>query len=209
MVMGTAAQALHPRRMTLEEWADMDEDEPGELVDGELVEEEVARHLHEVPVSWLIRTLGNWAIPRKGWVFGSEHKLAVAADRGRKPDVSMYSSGTRFRANDGLSRTPPLVIVEVISPTPKDAHRDRVDKLADYSKLGVRYYWLLDPRTRILEILELGTDGRYAIAAAASGGQVAAPGCEGLILDLDALWEEVDRLSFTDEENEEDEAPPR
>lgn len=39
-------------------------------------------------------------------MFGSEHKLGIAADRGRKPDVSVYLPGTRFRANAGLSRTP-------------------------------------------------------------------------------------------------------
>src|SRR5262245_52157762 len=113
MISGATAPLLDPRRMTLEEWADMDEDEPGELVDGQLVEEEAARHLHEVAVSWLIGTLRNWAIPHGGWVFGSEHKLGVASDRGRKPDVSMYLQGARFRANAGLSRTPPAVVVEV------------------------------------------------------------------------------------------------
>ena len=35
------AELIHPDPMTLEEWADMDEDEPGELVDGHLEEEEV------------------------------------------------------------------------------------------------------------------------------------------------------------------------
>ncbi len=207
MVSGATAEVLDPGRMTLEQWADMDEDEPGELVDGLLVEEEVARHLHEVPVSWLMGTLRSWAIPRGGWVFGSEHKLGVAAARGRKPDVSMYSPGVRLRANDGLSRKPPTVVVEVVSPTPKDAHRDRVEKLVDYARFGVRYYWLIDPRTRILEMLELGADGRYTIALTASGGAIAVPACEGLTLDLDALWAEVDRLSFEGGE-EGEETPP-
>jgi Uma2 family endonuclease len=194
--------------MTLEEWADLDEDEPGELVDGRLVEEEVARNLHEVPVSWLVRTLGNWAIPRGGWVLGSEHKLGLAANRGRKPDVSMYAPGTRLRANAGLSRTPPAVVVEVASPSPRDVHRDRVEKLKEYATFGIRYYWLVDPRTRLFEILELGADGRYTIAVSASEGTVAAPGCEGLTLDLNGLWAEVDRLSFDEAEGDEDAEVP-
>lgn len=198
--------------MTLEEWADLDEDVPGELVDGQLVEEEVARNLHEVPVSWLVGTLRSWAIPRGGWVFGSEHKLGIAAGRGRKPDVSMYFPGTRLRANAGLSRTPPAVVVEVASPSPRDVHRDRVEKLREYAKFSVRFYWLVDPRTRLFEILELGADGRYTIAVSASEGTIVVPGCEGLTLDLNELWAEVERLSFDetqgDEDEDADEAPP-
>jgi Uma2 family endonuclease len=190
--------------MTLEEWAAMDEDEPGELVDGRLVEEEVARNLHEAAVSWTIGTLRTWAKPRGARVFGSEHKLGVSPGQGRKPDVSMYAAGTRLRADAGLSRTPPHVVVEVLSPTPRDVHRDRVDKLKEYARFGVPYYWLLDPRTRLLEILELGADGRYTIALSASSGTVAAPGCEGLTLDLGDLWAEVDELSFDDGDEDAD-----
>ena len=47
--------------MTIAGWAAMDEDEPGELVDGRLVEEEVPDYVHEVVVAWLIRVLGGWA----------------------------------------------------------------------------------------------------------------------------------------------------
>jgi hypothetical protein len=96
--------------MTIEEWADLDEDEPGELVDGRLEEEEEASYLHEAVVAWLIGVLGAWAAARSGWVFG------------------------------------------------------------------------------------LGTDGRYAIALTASEGAHPVPGCEGLTLDLDSLWAELDRL---------------
>ena len=44
------------------------------------------------------------------------------------------------------------------------------------------------------QVLELGTDGRYVHAIAEEAGVVSPPGCEGLAIDLSALWIEVDRF---------------
>lgn len=181
--------------MTAEAWAELPDDEPGELVDYRLVEEEVPTILHEAVVSWLIGALRAWAVPRGGWVFGSEHKLGIGAGRGRKPDVSIYLPGTKLSASASLSRRPPGVVVEVVSPSPRDVHRDRIDKLADYATFGVPFYWLLDPQRNLLEILELGPDRRYVIAQSASAGRFSVTGCEDLTLDLDALWAELSRLA--------------
>ena len=39
-------------------------------------------------------------------------------------------------------------------------------------------------------------NGRYVHALGATSGVIEhVPGCEGLVLDLDALWEEVERLA--------------
>jgi Uma2 family endonuclease len=183
-----------PRRtMTFEDWAQMDEDEPGELVDGELVEEEVANLAHELTVAWLVARAGIWAESSGGIVGGSEGKFKVSERKGRKPDIFVYLKGTpRPSAKDTLLTCPPDIVVEVVSPRPRDVRRDRVQIPDEYAAFGVRYYWLLDPSNRSLEILELGSDGRYARALGAEGGRLESiPGCPGLVLDLDALWQRL------------------
>ncbi len=179
--------------MTLEQWAAMDEDERGELVDGQLEEEEVPDFVHEVVVVWLGALLRIWLAGR-GWVAGSDAKYAVRRDRGRKPDLAVYLSKDTKVPRRGVVRIPPDIAVEVVSPSPRDERRDRIEKMDDYAAFGVRFYWLFDPTLQSLEIFEL-TDGRYARAAHASQGIMqSVPGCEGLTIDLDEIWKEIDQL---------------
>lgn len=183
------------RRITFADWISLPEDEPGELVDGRLVEEEVPDAVHEVIVAWVIRVLGGWLVPQGGLVLGSEAKYAVSAVSGRKPDASAYMPGSRKPPRRGPISAPPDLMVEVLSPSPRDARRDRVEKLYEYASFGVRWYWIIDPQGRTLEILELGTDHRYVHTRSAAEGIVdGLPGLDGLTLDLDALWSEVERL---------------
>jgi Uma2 family endonuclease len=182
--------------MTLEEWGAMDEDDEGELVDGILVEEEMPASRHELVVTSLVWMLRSWlAIQSGGFVLGSEAKFAVRPRRGRKPDVSVYLPGGRKPQAEGVIDVPPDIVVEVVSPSPRDQRRDRIEKLADYAAFGVRWYWIVDPGLRSVEILELGSDGRYAHAVAATDHRLdGVPGCQGLSLDVPALWAEIDRL---------------
>jgi Uma2 family endonuclease len=180
--------------MTLEQWAALDE-EPRELVDGALVEPEMPAFLHDFVVAWLTRVLANWALSRGALIAGSGPKFAVTPNRGRIPDLTVYLRGARRPPLHGLVDVPPSIAVEVITPTPRDQRRDRIEKLADYAAFGVKWYWLVDPELRAFEVLELGADGRYAHAAAATEGTIdSVPGCEGLAIDVGALWAAVDAL---------------
>jgi Uma2 family endonuclease len=181
--------------MTLEEWADLDDEVDGELVDGVLEEEEVPTHLHELVVTWLTVVLHQWARARRARVTGSDTKIAVGPQRGRKPDISVYMRGHQPSLQDSLITVTPHIVVEVVSPRPRDVRRDRIDKQADYARAGVRYYWILDPQARGLEIFELERNRRYRVAALASAGKLRVPGCPGLVLDLDELWSEIDQAA--------------
>ena len=176
-------------------WAALPDDVPGELVDGHLEEEEMPTTVHELVVSWLLYKLMAWLLPKGGFAFGSEHKLGLSLRRGRKPDVSAYFPGQRKpAANASASRVPPSLVIEVITPTPRDARRDRVVKPDEYARFGVRLYWLVDPAMRTFEVFELGGDGRYVRAQSSSDGRLRPRGCRGLVLDLDELWRLIDSL---------------
>ena len=195
MSRGTSVELPSAPELSLDEWFALPEDEPGELVDGRLEEEEVPDYLHEHLVMLLGRLLGNWILPQGGLVAGSEAKFAVGSGRGRKPDLTVYLPGSPRPPARGLIRVPPDIAVEIVSPTPRDGRRDRVEKLADYAAFRVAWYWLLDPQLRSLEVLELDAQGRYLHVLGASAGILRQiPGCEGLALDLDELWAAIDKL---------------
>lgn len=194
MAEAASVDPLLGPRVTLEEWSELPEDVPGEFVDGRLVEEEVPDYLHEVLVAWLARELGNWAEQAEAIIGGSEAKFAISQTRGRKADLTVYLAGRRPPAR-GVVSVPPDIAVEVVSPAPRDQRRDRFEKMHEYARFGIRFYWLVDPQQRTVEIYEREDSGTYALRLRTGGGALQdIPGCPGLRLDLDAMWAKIDAL---------------
>lgn len=179
------------RALTLAEWAELPKEEAGEYVDGQLVEDEVVGQLHDLVGAWLLFALQRWLFARGGAAGLSDTRFGVTARRGRKPDLYAYFAGRPRRPADGLVTVPPDIMVEIVSKRAKDRRRDRIDKTLEYAEFGVKYYWIVDPYQRTIEVFEL-TGSRYAVALAAGEGTVDIPGCDGLTVDLDALWAHVD-----------------
>ena len=195
MAHAVPIDALLGPRITLAEWANLPDDVPGELVEGRLVEEEMPDCIHEVLTMWLGRMLGNWGEELGIIVGGSDAKFAISASGGRKPDLFVYFAGRRPAAR-GVVRLPPDIAVEVISPSPRDVRRDRQEKMTEYAEFGIRFYWLVNPTEKTLEIFERAEDGKYVRSLEARSGWVeSVPGCPGFRLDLDAMWAQADALS--------------
>ncbi len=183
------------RILSLEAWLALDEDVEGEFVAGHLVEEEVPDAVHELTVSWLIAVLRGW-LGQSGFVFGSELKILTARDTGRKPDLTVFLAGRTAPPRRGPVTEPPDIIAEIVTPSPRDERRDRVEKMAEYARFGVHYYWLVDPALGSFEIFERNEAGYYQKLVGITSGRVdPVPGCAGLVLDIDALWVELARLS--------------
>jgi Uma2 family endonuclease len=194
----TGTPAGRGSAMSETEWSALGEDEPGELVAGQLVEEEVPDIVHEVVVTWLSVFLGGWLLPRGG-VIGGSARFLIGEGQGRKTDVFVFFPGTPKPRRRGASRRPPDIAIEVLSPTPRDIRRDRIEKKAEYARFGVKWYWIVDPEARTIEFHERSQEGRYVHVLGASDGSVEVPACPGLVLDLDDLWRRVDELPDDEE----------
>jgi len=182
------------RTATLEQWLALDEDEAGEFVDDQIVEEEVPDFVHELAITWLAAALRAW-LGTNGFVAGSEVKLVVTPGRGRKADLVVFLPGSPPPPRRGPLTKPPDILVEVVTPSPRDERRDRVEKMAEYARFGVPFYWLVDPALGSFEIFERTSSGHYQkLVGLTSGAIDPVPGCPGLRLDIGALWAELARL---------------
>ncbi len=174
---------------TWEDFVALDEDDPRELIDGELVEVEVPKWKHEHIVGLLCFFLVAWAQSgRGGRVVPSGYKLRVSSRRGVMPDAQFYREGNDapLQQQEGLVDGRPDLVVEVVSPSSQ--RYDRVIKLRWYAKLGIPEYWLIDASAQTLERLVL-RDGGYAIADALTQDETFRPeSFAGLEIPLGRLW---------------------
>jgi len=71
---------------------------------------------------------------------------------------------------------------------------DRGDKLPVYAREQVGWVWLVNPRLRTLEILQLGGDGRWILRGTHHGDlKLRAEPFDAIEFDLSALWANVER----------------
>jgi Uma2 family endonuclease len=174
------------RGMTLKEWSDLPDD-VYELVNGVLVDDEVTSLTHDILAPYLAMVLGN-SVWRRGGVVVHDHKFGVARSTGRKPDVAVFFSRAGLKGDARVTLIPPDIAIEIVTPTPRDTRRDRVEKRREYARFGIRWYWIVDPALQTVEILQLGENRRYEHVTDGSTGKLRVPGIRGLVLDLDALW---------------------
>ncbi len=175
---------------TWDDFVALDEDDPRELIDGQLVEVEVPRGKHEQIVALLCFFLGAWSSNgRGGRVFASGYKLRVSERRGVMPDVQFYCQGNEapIDQDDGLVHGRPDLVIEVISPSSQ--RYDRVTKLRWYAQLGIPEYWLVDGALRTLERLVL-REGTYGIATSLTDDETFRPeSFDGMEIPLSKLWQ--------------------
>lgn len=59
-----------------------------------------------------------------------------------------------------LSMLPPLLVVEIVSPGELQRNRDYIAKRSQYQDCGIPEYWIVDPNTQTILVLEL-EDNNY------------------------------------------------
>jgi Uma2 family endonuclease len=118
-----------------------------------------------------------------GWEYYDEPELHLGPHV-VVPDVAAWRSGRLIDTPQDLYyiTTPPDWVCEVLSPSTEK--EDRVDKRQIYADFGVGHYWLIDPRSRLLEIFALKEGHWFLAGSFAADDAVVAPPFEACTFPL-------------------------
>lgn len=137
---------VRPReRLTAEQYWERQADfARSELIDGEVVAMPPTGLPHGETEIRFGALLLAWAEPRGALVAGGEVGYELAPHTVRGADVCVHL--TPPAAASGWTKTPPDVVVEVVSPN--DRWTELEQKAALWIAFGVREVWVADPVTR-------------------------------------------------------------
>ncbi|NBD07582.1 Uma2 family endonuclease [Corallococcus silvisoli] len=162
----------------------------GELVAGELYASPRPAMRHAVVSSRLggelMGPFGRGRGGPGGWVILDEPELHFGDDV-LVPDVAGWRKERMPVVPDTAATSlAPDWVCEVLSPSTRTL--DREAKLPVYAREGVRHVWLMDPRTRTLEVFGL-RDGRYTgLLTHVGAAPIRAEPFDAVELDLAFLW---------------------
>ena len=188
------AVAEPKRKATYDDVLAAPENKVAEIIEGELVLSPRPGYRHANAstilgaelVSSFNRDPGDPTRPG-GWLLLIEPELHLAHDV-LVPDIAGWRRERMpTNADAAWFESPPDWLCETLSPSTMRIDRGR--KLAIYARSEVRYVWLLDPVARTLEVLRLGSDGKYVIAAVHTEAETPrAEPFEAIEIELARLW---------------------
>jgi len=125
-----------------------------EIVDGELLVSKQPHYYHQRVCANAVEVLGPWNAATGLGETSVAPGLIFADDQDVAPDV-VWISTDRLAAllgPDGKLHGAPDLVIEVVSPGLINERRDREAKLKLYSARGVLEYWILNWKSRQIEI---------------------------------------------------------
>src|SRR6266581_4733156 len=160
------------KRLTFEEFQEMNLDGRYELVDGQLEELVPPRPFHSWSETRISSELDRYLEVHEPDAFwGVELDIPTIPFFGRRPDFAYYSTVDAARIDLAANRVlgVPTLVVEVVSEG--DEERDTVTKRQEYARAGIQHYWIVDPQRRaVLILMRRGT--AYEVADEFSGDEV-------------------------------------
>lgn len=184
----------HGTRMTLSEYRALDEADDGvwELVDGVLEQVPPPSYDHQNLIDFLVSMINlfQMSLPAPiGWAV-SGIGVALADQRAPTPDMVYLRAERGHLIQGSFVEGIPDLIVEALST---DRARDLVMKRRWYAEAGIPEYWVLDPVSDALTILELSGDKYVTRAALRHGDTLATPTIPGFALPLAQLFDNPGR----------------
>lgn len=169
------------KRRRREFYAQIDENDKAEFINGEVIMHSPVRLRHNSASGNLYRLLSSYVAMRRLGYVGFEKIMVSLTRNDYEPDICYFGPAKAAAFTPDQMRFPaPDLVVEVISESTE--HNDRAVTFDDYAAHSVQEYWIIDPDADTLEQYHLAEgEDSYRMVIKAMTGQVrsfAIPGFE-------------------------------
>ncbi|MGB5635722.1 MAG: Uma2 family endonuclease [Waterburya sp.] len=151
---------VKPRFQSFEEYLSYEDgtDKLYELFNGELIEVPPESGINVEIATFLLLQFALLVGYRR--VRGHGLELEVRGEpRNRYPDLTIlreeHIQQLAKRNTVRLTMAPPLLVIEIVSPGELQRERDYIAKRSQYQDCGIPEYWIIDPNTQTVLVLEL------------------------------------------------------
>lgn len=179
-------------RMSYEEylrWAD--EDVHTEWVDGEVIVHMPPKTVHQKIAKFLSDLLGLFVrLFRLGELYTAPFEMKLwPGGPSREPDILFIANENLNRLTEDRLEGSADLVIEIVSDD--SIHRDRNEKFREYSKAGVREYWIIDPRPKKqwIDCFQRNEQGEYELFATEDSERVESRVVPGFWLRPEWLWQ--------------------
>ncbi|AFY33324.1 Uma2 family endonuclease [Calothrix sp. PCC 7507] len=167
-----------------------------ELFNGELIEMPPESGINVQIATFLLIQFASLLGYKR--VRGHGLELEVRGEpRNRYPDLTIIASEhiqqLAKRNTIRLSMLPPLLVIEVVSPGELQRDRDFIAKRSQYQDCGIPEYWIIDPETQTILVLELIDKTYTEIGNFAGNNLVVSPQFNQLNLKASQIFDAVNQ----------------
>ncbi len=154
-------QTVAKKAYTYQDYAQLPEGAPYQLIGGELVRSPSPTSTHQRILRKLIRALDRFVEENDlGEILFAPMDVYFSETDTPQPDLFFVSKERLDIIGEQRIEGSPDLIMEILSPS--TAYYDLKDKKRLYEASGVKEYWIVDPKAREIEVYEL-VDDRYAL----------------------------------------------
>ena len=177
------------KRRRREFYAQIDENDKAEFINGEVIMHSPVRLRHNVSGKHLLVLMDAFVTTRGLGYVGYEKIMVSLTRNDYEPDICYFGPAKAATFTLDQMRFPaPDLVVEVISKSTE--HNDRGVKFEDYAAHGVQEYWIVDPDAETLEQYRLAEgDESYQLVIKAMTGQVRSAAIPGFEIPVRAIFD--------------------
>ncbi|MBI5470813.1 MAG: Uma2 family endonuclease [Ignavibacteriae bacterium] len=171
------------QRKTYADYALLPDGTPAQLIDGEIIMSPAPTTSHQKIQSRLGYLIQHFVIARDlGQVFFTPTEICLSEHDTFQPDLTFVSRGRSSIIEEDNIKGAPDLVVEILSPS--TGYLDLTHKKTVYETSGVKEFWIVDPKEKLVEVQQNTPNGFVTFSKARGTGKVRSSILNGFEVDI-------------------------